>query len=625
MSIPHFTRGPLNFYFGNDFPNKFLEAVASKYFDDNVLTSSHVTRKIVCREDTLPTHYQIDDKKYVELHSRSSCPLQAWGRGTLPIPPHKHGVEWAVFKLIVIQTLCDSIVYTVFIYFELFSFNSLCIIKSYPGGGLRLDSPSCSQTQDICISMAKNHYHNLTLMIFLAFLHPIYKIIRLSPVFGFHNSLHFYEFFTFKNRDINFVPYNIVQLSLFKFEEKKSSKSGVDLLHYLITVAQIIYSKKKRLFRDLYSEKRLSKLNSANNKKTRPVFFERKYMGVMSSWDRQFVFLEGGNLMGAAKGDLVGQLLMEIDSSTLVHAADTDDRRHVFQVTSSKKCITLQALNDRERDEWMLTIHNLAKDGGYVKDDKIQQPGILSGMGQYIADKIAAAQSAIGNTPGGSSPSSPLPPNSGSVSPLPAAANNAIPKDAPIVFDLLNITEEGGPLSVEEDKENIEELSAAVGTETESSDDATAPTFSVRFLGSMGINVDRGQSVVCEVMRRILAARAIHNVFSTSELKFKITKTHVSLIDANSGQMRLKHSLCDLAYWAAHTENQKLVGYIVRQRDASESNENNSFSCFVFEADQNGKEICSALGFAAKHAYKELVEKKTAEKKRKQEARLTVE
>ena len=60
-------------------------------------------------------------------------------------------------------------------------------------------------------------------------------------------------------------------------------------------------------------------------------------MGVMSSWERQYVFVEGGNLMGVAKGEAVGALLLEIDSSTVVHATDTDDRLHVFQVATSKK------------------------------------------------------------------------------------------------------------------------------------------------------------------------------------------------------------------------------------------------------------------------------------------------
>ena len=66
-----------------------------------------------------------------------------------------------------------------------------------------------------------------------------------------------------------------------------------------------------------------------------------------------------------------------------------------------------------------------------------------------------------------------------------------------------------------------------------------------------------GQSVVCEVMRRILAARAIHNLFSTTELKLCITNTHLVLADPASSAIRLQHSLKEIAYWAAHTENHK--------------------------------------------------------------------
>lgn len=71
------------------------------------------------------------------------------------------------------------------------------------------------------------------------------------------------------------------------------------------------------------------------------------------------------------------------------------------------------------------------------------------------------------------------------------------------------------------------------------------------------VDMVAGQSVVCEVMRRILAARAIHNLFSTTELKLTITSTHLVLIDPSTGAARLQHSLKDIAYWAAHSENHK--------------------------------------------------------------------
>ncbi|XP_064107703.1 DCC-interacting protein 13-alpha-like [Macrobrachium nipponense] len=110
-------------------------------------------------------------------------------------------------------------------------------------------------------------------------------------------------------------------------------------------------------------------------------------------------------------------------------------------------------------------------------------------------------------------------------------------------------------------------------------------------------------------MRRILAARAIHNVFSTNELKLSTTDTHLILTDAATHIMRLRHSLSDVAYWATHNENRKLVGYIVRQSD-NEGADNPRYSCYVFEADSSGTDICTALGVAAKMAYNKLIEKR---------------
>ena len=62
----------------------------------------------------------------------------------------------------------------------------------------------------------------------------------------------------------------------------------------------------------------------------------------------------------------------------------------------------------------------------------------------------------------------------------------------------------------------------------------------------------------------------------------------------------------------------RLVGYIVRQGD-NNGLETTKYSCFVYEADVSGTDVCSALGVAAKAAYEQLLEKKTFEKKRKQE------
>lgn len=81
--------------------------------------------------------------------------------------------------------------------------------------------------------------------------------------------------------------------------------------------------------------------------------------------------------------------------------------------------------------------------------------------------------------------------------------------------------------------------------------------------------------------------------------------------------LRFAILLCALTDIPLHA-SLRLVGYIVRQSD-NNGLESTKYSCFVYEADISGIDVCSALGVAAKAAYEQLVEKKTIEKKRKQE------
>lgn len=54
---------------------------------------------------------------------------------------------------------------------------------------------------------------------------------------------------------------------------------------------------------------------------------------VSSSWERQYFFTQGGNLMRQARGEVAGSLLTDLDNSSVM-AVDCDDRRFCFQVTS---------------------------------------------------------------------------------------------------------------------------------------------------------------------------------------------------------------------------------------------------------------------------------------------------
>lgn len=49
--------------------------------------------------------------------------------------------------------------------------------------------------------------------------------------------------------------------------------------------------------------------------------------------------------------------------------------------------------------------------------------------------------------------------------------------------------------------------------------------FAVRFLGSMAVRCGDNQEVIYEAMRQVLAARAIHNIFRTTESHLMVTSS----------------------------------------------------------------------------------------------------
>lgn len=67
---------------------------------------------------------------------------------------------------------------------------------------------------------------------------------------------------------------------------------------------------------------------------------------VSSTWDRQFYFTQGGNLMSQARGDVAGGLAMDIDNCSVM-AVDCEDRRYCFQITSfdGKKLVFFRSTN----------------------------------------------------------------------------------------------------------------------------------------------------------------------------------------------------------------------------------------------------------------------------------------
>lgn len=54
---------------------------------------------------------------------------------------------------------------------------------------------------------------------------------------------------------------------------------------------------------------------------------------VSSTWERQYFFTQGGNLMSQSRGDVAGGLVMDIDNCSVM-AVDCEDRRFCLQISS---------------------------------------------------------------------------------------------------------------------------------------------------------------------------------------------------------------------------------------------------------------------------------------------------
>ncbi|KAF0303500.1 DCC-interacting protein 13-alpha [Amphibalanus amphitrite] len=298
------------------------------------------------------------------------------------------------------------------------------------------------------------------------------------------------------------------------------------------------------------------------------LFYKTRYMGVMSQWERVFVFTEGGNLLMCRRGEAAGCLLAELDHSTLCQPLPNEDRGSVFQISTSKKSVILQAMNDRQRDQWLAAIGHIVKTGGYVRrpsgSEKIGSPGagsILSGVSQFFADKLQHHTTDGSRSRGADTPDS-------------------LSADAPIVFEL--------PWSPDEQA---------------AADVADAPpfagqTFDARFLGSMEVQADRGHRLVSEVIRQIQTARAQHRLADAARCRLEVGLNELRVTEpGETGRLRALYPFHHISFWAPHLENDRLLGMITLTPGQA-------LFCHVFETEVAGQQVCSALTHATTAAYR---------------------
>ncbi|XP_025106869.1 DCC-interacting protein 13-alpha-like isoform X2 [Pomacea canaliculata] len=337
---------------------------------------------------------------------------------------------------------------------------------------------------------------------------------------------------------------------------------------------------------------------------------------IASKWERLYFFTQGGNLMCQSKDEVIknqldevaGKLMLDLnEEGVLAEPAEVEDRRFTFQVTSpqSKKTIILQAENSRERDEWIATINNIVRDGGYVKGKSSLKKKDES-TNQLGSELASPRQQSPGLETGSLVPSTTITPVEG------------LNLDAPIQFDLVSPVEGGlslTPLIGPPKRINPFDQSGSELLSTPYDNAAFAQNFTVRFLGSMEVKQDRGEQLVHATIRQIMAARAIHNVFKMTESIMNVTSEGIRLLDPSTNSARVEFALQDVSFWATHPENNRLLGFITRNRSATPPGPNPvpgslSFACHVFETNNSAEDICQAIKQATNIAFQALMDRK---------------
>lgn len=341
--------------------------------------------------------------------------------------------------------------------------------------------------------------------------------------------------------------------------------------------------------------------NTSLTQKSGYLFYRTKVAAVVNRWDRVFVFTQGGNLMSMSKGEVAGSLLVELDNLVTASPLENEDRRHAFQVTKGRKSVILQALNERERDEWICTIQNIIREGGYVKGKPPSRS--QSRASQSSIEKIPISPEGS-STYGGSESGG----RTGTRQSNPSTPISVVLSNTPIVFDMISPTKEKTGFAKGA-------VSSALTSDTVWENASFHEEYTVRFLGSMEVPFDRGDHLIHETIRHIMAARAIHNVFKMTETVLVITELKLSIRDASNQTVRAEFPLQDVAFWAAHQENNRLLAFITRNNEESGRPK---FTCHVFESNSSGEEICNTLHTAAKVALQHLLEKQKLEKRQKE-------
>ncbi|KAM9524585.1 DCC-interacting protein 13-alpha-like isoform 3-T3 [Salvelinus alpinus] len=351
---------------------------------------------------------------------------------------------------------------------------------------------------------------------------------------------------------------------------------------------------------------------------------------VSSSWERQYFFTQGGNLMSQARGDVAGGLVMDIDNCSVM-AVDCEDRRFCFQITSfdGKKVAILQAESRKDCEEWIATINNISK-RIYLSENpeeiaaRVNQSALEavtpSPSFQQRHESMRPSTQGRPPAPRASSVSS-----AGSETASPALSvlslDALVAPNTPIQFDIISpVTEEdAGQAKAVGLGRRTNPFGESGGTPAEESEGSILhQLFIAHFLGCMEVKNADSSDVIYETMRQILAARAIHNIFRMTESHLLVTCECLKLIDPQTQITRLRFPLSSVVLCAAHQENKRLFGFVLQTAEGRVDGRP-IIVCYIFESNNDGEKICDSVGLAKQIAFHSEMDRKATEKKKEQD------
>ncbi|KAJ8259892.1 hypothetical protein GJAV_G00174630 [Gymnothorax javanicus] len=350
---------------------------------------------------------------------------------------------------------------------------------------------------------------------------------------------------------------------------------------------------------------------------------------VSSSWDRQYFFTQGGNLMSQARGDVAGGLVMDIDNCSVM-AVDCEDRRFCFQITSfdGKSVAILQAESRKDCEEWIATINNISK-RIYLSENPEE---IAARVNQSALEAVTPSPS-FQQRHESLRPSSQGRPRAARTSSQSSAGSESpalsslsldalVAPDTPIQFDIISpVSEEyaSQAKNAGQGSRRTNPFGESGETPSEDSEDSILhQLYIVRFLGSMEVRVTESADVIYETMRQILAARAIHNIFRMTESHLLVTCDCLKLIDPQTQVTRLRFPLSSVVLVASHLENKRLFGFVLQTAGGRADGQPVSV-CYIFESNNDGEKICDSVGLAKQIAFHSEMDRRASEKQKEME------